>query len=111
MKIKDAIDWIDIARMGYICDPNECGLEKGGDPCKVFHCDEIHNALVMAMDALEIADRLEQNHMNVLDRFCKDDCNCEELEDCKRDSDLCVSAILWKDGYNQALADIRGDTE
>lgn len=53
MKIKDAIHWIDIARMGYICDPNECGLEKGGDPCKVFHCDEIHDALVMAMDTLE----------------------------------------------------------
>lgn len=53
MKIKEAIDWIDIARMGYICDPNECGFEKGGDPCKVFHCDEIHDALVMAMDTLK----------------------------------------------------------
>lgn len=53
MKIKDAIHWIDIARMGYICDPNECGLEKDGDPCKVFHCDEIHDALVMAMDTLK----------------------------------------------------------
>lgn len=53
MKIKDAIDWIDIARMGYICDPNECGLEKGGDLCRVFHCDEIHDALVMAIEVLE----------------------------------------------------------
>lgn len=53
MKIKDAIDWIDIARMGYICDPNDCGLEKDGDTCRAFHCDEIHDALVMAMDAIE----------------------------------------------------------
>lgn len=53
MTIQDAIHWIDIARMGYICDPNECGLEKGGDPCKAFHCDETHDALVMAMDTLE----------------------------------------------------------
>ncbi|MDO4801294.1 MAG: hypothetical protein Q4A15_03935 [Prevotellaceae bacterium] len=53
MTNKEARDWVDIARMGYICDPNECGLEKGGDPCKAFHCDEIHDALVMAIEALE----------------------------------------------------------
>lgn len=64
MKIKEAIHWIDIARMGYICDPNECGLEKGGDPCRAFHCDEIHDALVMAMDALEMAERLEHAYHN-----------------------------------------------
>lgn len=53
MTKEEAREWVDIARMGYICDPQECGLEKGGDPCKAFHCDEIHDALVMAMEALE----------------------------------------------------------
>ena len=53
MTNEEAREWVDIARMGYICDPQECGLEKGKDPCKVFHCDEIHNALVMAIEALE----------------------------------------------------------
>lgn len=53
MTIQEAINFVDIARMNYICDPHECGLEKGKDPCTAFHCDEIHDALVMAIKALE----------------------------------------------------------
>ena len=53
MTIQEAINFVDIARMNYICDPHECGLEKGKDPCTAFHCDEMHDALVMAIEALE----------------------------------------------------------
>lgn len=53
MTTQETINFVDIARMGYICDPHECGLEKGGDLCKAFHCDEIHDALAMAIEALK----------------------------------------------------------
>lgn len=69
MKIKDAIHWVDIARMGYICDPNECGLEKDGDPCRAFHCDEIHDALVMAIKVLEKQVPEKPKHIDKNDEF------------------------------------------
>lgn len=100
MKIKDAIHWIDIARMGYICDPNECGLEKGGDPCKVFHCDEIHDALVMAMDALKKQiPRADAEELSC--RYCiwnghsvSFSCNCVPFELRKCD---CFSKVMYED--------------
>lgn len=53
MTPKEAIKWVDIARISYICDPKECGLEKGKFPCSKMNCDEIHDALSMAKEALE----------------------------------------------------------
>lgn len=53
MTKEEAIFWLDAIRMAYICDPNECGCELGGDLCKVHHCDEHHEALVMAIKSLK----------------------------------------------------------
>ena len=119
MKIKDAIDWIDIARMGYICDPNECGLEKGGAPCSTFHCDETHNALATAIEALQIADRLEQaegelkyEYALINDWFMnKYDLNVEHTEletDALHFTGIIMQTISYLLG---SLADVRGDAE
>lgn len=64
MTKQEAINFVDIARMNYICDPKECGLEKGKDPCTAFHCDEMHDALVMAIEALKLKDELMQEIPN-----------------------------------------------
>lgn len=53
MTPKEAKEWVDIARMNYICDPQECGFEKDKDPCTAFHCDEMHDAQVEAIKALD----------------------------------------------------------
>lgn len=95
MKIKDAIHWIDIARMGYICDPNECGLEKGGDPCKVFHCDEIHDALVIAMDTLKKHTPTKPNWLYDDEPLCPY-CQCV-LEEYEEVCGECTQLIDWSD--------------
>lgn len=100
MTIKEAINFVDIARMNYICDPQECGLEKGEDPCTAFHCDEMHDALVMAIEALHIADRLEHCYFT------------DHQDDYYNYDDSEYSAgyqMGYIDGYKQALSDVRGD--
>lgn len=60
MTREEAIKWVDIARISYICDQQECGLEKGKFPCSKMNCDEIHDALSMAKEALENTVRCEE---------------------------------------------------
>lgn len=50
---QDAIIWLDVIRTGYICDPQECGLEKGGDTCRMIHCQEQHDVLAVAIECIE----------------------------------------------------------
>lgn len=99
-KYTEAINFVDIARMNYICDPQECGLEKGEDPCTAFHCDEMHDALVMAIEALEIANRLEQMWEEVKDKEFTHSMfqNCRECGD-------------YMQGVKDTLADVRGDNK
>lgn len=64
MTKREAINLIDIIRMGYICDPQECGeIVTGettyeGELCNIFKCYDYHDACVMAIEALE---KLEQH--------------------------------------------------
>lgn len=109
MTKREAINLIDIIRMGYICDPQECGeIATGGttyegELCDIFKCYDYHDACVMAMEALEIADRLK--------RAITD----EQTADCIIVDAECVNnkhdKEVWLNGYNQALADIRGEEE
>lgn len=58
MTNKKAIDIVDGLRMAYICDPNECRLtmyDKDNEACKA--CDEHHDALAMAVEALKEVER------------------------------------------------------
>lgn len=103
MTNKEAINLIDIIRMGYICDPQECGLKKkkASKLCDILKCDDFHDACAMAMEALEIADRLKQAMAD------------EQTADCIIVDAECVNnkydKEVWLNGYNQALVDIRGD--
>lgn len=107
MKIKEAIDWIDIARMGYICDPNECGLEKDGDTCKVFHCDEIHDALVMAMDALEYKYKTENLIEKLIEKL-----GIAECRSCKFGGTYCADCkFIDAHAILDALDDICTDNK
>ena len=58
------------------------------------------------LEALEIADRLEQADVDVYNKCCE---VCTSLTICKERGEMCDEASAWEDGYNQALADIRGD--
>lgn len=53
MTKREAINLIDIIRMGYICDPQECGAENARELCDIFKCGDFHEACVMAMGALK----------------------------------------------------------
>lgn len=53
MTRREAVNLIDIIRMGYICDPHECGAENARELCDIFKCDDFHEACVMAIEALE----------------------------------------------------------
>lgn len=59
---KEAINLIDIIRMGYICDPQECGLEEVKGICNMLKCDDFHEACVMAMEALEMQEPKKPTH-------------------------------------------------
>lgn len=59
MTSKEAINLIDIIRMGYICDPQECGAENARELCDIFKCDDFHEACVMAIEALEKQESIE----------------------------------------------------
>lgn len=117
MTIKEAINFVDIARMNYICDPHGCGLEKGKDPCTAFHCDEMHDALVMAIEALKIADRLEQARAEEMAiRICCSKCHhtmCRRNPKYEGEQDLFeVGCDLFRRFMNDAILvfeDIRGD--
>lgn len=56
MTIDDAIELVEVARLGYICDPQECGLNKGESICKCMKCEETHKALATAVKALKLAE-------------------------------------------------------
>lgn len=58
MTKREAINLIDIIRMGYICDPQECGAENARELCDIFKCYDFHEACVMAMEALEEIDAI-----------------------------------------------------
>lgn len=60
----------------------------------------------MAIEALEIADRLEQADADVYNKCCE---VCTSLIICKERGEMCDEASAWEDGYNQALEDIRGE--
>lgn len=101
MTRREAVNLIDIIRMGYICDPHECGAENARELCDIFKCDDFHEACVMAMEALEIAERLKQAITD------------EQTADCIIVDAECVNnkhdKEVWLNGYNQALTDIRGE--
>lgn len=59
-------------------------------------------------EALETADRLESADANVYNKCCE---VCTSLTICKERDEVCDEASAWEDGYNRALADMRGDTE
>ena len=61
MTNKEAVNLIDIIRMGYICDPHECGAENARELCDIFKCDDFHEACVMAIEALEAQDHKCEN--------------------------------------------------
>lgn len=56
---REAINLIDIIRMGYICDPQECGLDEVKGICNMLKCNDFHEACVMAMEALEKQEHIE----------------------------------------------------
>lgn len=111
MTIQEAINFVDIARMNYICDPQGCGLEKGKDPCTAFHCDEMHDALAMAIEALQIADKVRFEVEWLID--------CEianngflKASDAKTFAKSIVDFVLAQNEESgKRLADIRGDTK
>lgn len=99
---KEAINLIDIIRMGYICDPQECGLDKIKGLCDVFKCDDYHNACVMAIEALEKQEpkKVKDYHhcpncgyglpaKGITDKWCE--C-CYEWKYCPE----CGQALKWR---------------
>lgn len=52
-EVDRSIELLHVIRTGYICDPQGRGLEKNGDVCSIFKCDDFHEALAMAIEALE----------------------------------------------------------
>lgn len=73
-------------------DPRECGRE-------------LCNAVDVAIKALQIADRLEQADVEEAKNIY-----CQELS-CAGLCDECDHLEDFADGYNKALADIRGDED
>ena len=67
---------LEAMRMSYICDPNECKLDEyDADNIACKMCDEGHEALAMAIEALE-----NLPPENSLCYGCHDDCdNCESM--------------------------------
>ena len=53
MTYEEAIELLDNIKLTYVCDPQDCGLEKDSSTCKAMHCEEYHYALSMAIEALE----------------------------------------------------------
>lgn len=72
--------------------------------------EELEDARI-DLEALQIADRLEQaDAVDVHNRFCtKFYTECYFKDGCKETGHKCLEAVAWENGYNQALADVRGD--
>lgn len=81
-----------------ICYLVECSMW-----CRENHLTETFET---AVEALEIADRLEQADADVYNKCCE---VCTSLTTCKERGEVCDEASAWEDGYSQALTDIRGD--
>lgn len=96
--------YIDMLADKYRCHCGTCEVQKGNvseEECKI--CS--HYAI---REALQIADRLEQADADVYNKCCE---VCTLLTICKERGEVCAEASAWEDGYNRALADIRGDAE
>lgn len=79
----------------------QCNTYCPSDGCKDCY-------IVTAIEALEITDRLEQAEADVYNKCCE---VCTSLKICHERCEMCDEASAWEDGYNQALADIRGEEE
>ena len=77
MTKEQAINLIDIIRMGYICDPHECGAENARELCDIFKCDDFHEACVMAIEALKKYEKFGT---------CKE---CDDADFCYNRKDAC----------------------
>lgn len=85
-----------------ICFLTECSMW-----CKENHLTETFKR---AIEALQIADRLEQVDSDVYNKFCNKFHNdCYSQYKCYEDGHKCEEAGSYVYGYRQALADLRGE--